>query len=242
MAQPETTDEVLARGRAAFEKGAYAAALLDLEEVARRRPRFADVQHMIGVCLSLTGRPEAALGAFDRALAVNPAYVEAHVNRAIVLNGLGRTEEAAASFALASEYDRGATGGRFSAALSAELANRHAALGDLYAQAGALEEAVEQYTRAREIRPRFLDIRNRLARVRIELRDLERATRELREILALHPGFTDARVNLGLALYRGGALDAACAEWEQCLRERPGDAQVESYLGMLRRQREVTNR
>ncbi len=231
-----TTEQLIARGKEAYGRSAYLAALEDLEEVVRREPRFADVHNVIGLCLSLTGRPDAAVEAFDRALAVNPRYVEAHLNRAITLNDLGRLDEAREAFANAASSDEDRSG-RFSSTVSALLANRHAELGDLYAEAGSLPEAEEQYRRACEIRPRFLDLRNKLARTLMELARLDDAVAELRAVLEVNPAFAAARTNLGLALYRAGDLEGAEAEWERCLAQQPGNAQVSGYLGMIRRQR-----
>ena len=237
MAQELTTEQLIARGREAYARNALLAALEDFQEVVRREPRFADVHNLVGLCLSLLGRPEEAVEAFDRATGVNPRYVEAHVNRAITLNDLGRLDEARESFERAADAD-GSAGGRFPGAVAARLANKHAELGDLYAEASALEEAEEQFRRACEIRPRFLDIRNKLGRTLLDLGRMREGVAELRAVLDANPSFTGARANLGLALYRAGDLDGAEAEWERCLAQQPGSAQVGGYLGMLRRQRE----
>jgi tetratricopeptide (TPR) repeat protein len=41
----------------------------------------------------MLSRPEESLAHFDAALQYNPAYAEAHLNRGIILNDLGRHEE-----------------------------------------------------------------------------------------------------------------------------------------------------
>jgi tetratricopeptide (TPR) repeat protein len=237
MALDPTVEQTIARAKESFARNAYLAALQDLEAVAAVHPGFADVQNLMGLCLSLLGRPEDALAAFDRAVALNAGYVEAHLNRAITLNDLGRTEEARESFLRAAEADGEKSGGRFSSAAAARLANKHLELGDLYGEAGAPEEAVEQYRAAIGLRPQFLDIRNKLGRTLLDLGRADEALRELSEVLAAKPSFGAARANLGLAHYRAGRLDQAEAEWRRCLEMHPGDAQVSGYLGMLDRQR-----
>src|SRR5690606_19698816 len=236
MAEDVDTQELLARARAAFGRDAYLAALADLQEVARREPFFADVHNLIGLCLALLGRPEEAVGAFDRAVGINPRYVEAHVNRAITLNELGRYAEARSSFERAAEADveEGVRG--FPSALAARLANKHLELGDLYAEGGALAEAAEQYRRGCEIRPRFVDIRGRLGRALIELGEVGAAVRELREVVGANPSFLAARMDLGLALHRAGDAAAAREQWERCLAQQPGNAQAQAYLAMLERE------
>lgn len=229
-------EQRIARAREALARGQYLAALGDLEEVAAQRPGFADVQNLMGLCLSMVGRPDEALEAFGRAVQVNPEYVEAHVNRAITLNDLGRTEEAAASFQRAAEADEAkGGGGRFGSAAAARLANLHRELGDAYEQAGAGDEAVLQYRQAVQLRPQFLDIRTRLGRMLIELGRSDEAVAELRAVLDSNPGFVQARSHLGLARFRAGDLAGAEQEWRRCQAQQPDNAQVSAYLGMLER-------
>jgi tetratricopeptide (TPR) repeat protein len=52
--------------------------------------------------------------------------------------------------------------------VAAQLANQHAALGNIYAQAGALNEAIREYERATLLGPTFVDLRYRLARLLLE--------------------------------------------------------------------------
>jgi len=239
LAIEPAVEQMIARAKESFARGAYLAALEDLEAAAARHPGFADVQNLIGLCLSLSGRPEEALAAFERATALNDGYVEAHLNRAITLNDLGRTDEARESFQRAAEADGEKTaGGRFSSAAAAKLANLHAQLGDTYLQAGAAEEALEEYRKASGLRPQFMDIRNKLARTLLDLGRHDEAAAELEEILAERASFVAARANLGLAHYRAGRLDDAEREWRRCEQQQPDNAQVSGYLGMLARQRE----
>jgi tetratricopeptide (TPR) repeat protein len=232
-------EQMIARAKENFARSAYRAALEDLEPVAERFPAFADVQNLMGLCLSLAGRSDEALAAFQRATELNPGYVEAHLNLAITLNDLGRTEEAHEYFQKAAEADGAKTaGGRLSSAAAAQLANLHAQLGDIYAQAGAGDEALEEYRKAAGLRPQFLDIRNKLARMLIELERTDEAVAELEDILGERGSFVAARANLGLAYYRAGRLDDAEREWRRCEQQQPDHAQVSGYLGMLLRQRE----
>jgi tetratricopeptide (TPR) repeat protein len=241
MAIDPSVEHALARAKEAFARNQYLVALGDLQQVAELHPEFADVQNLMGLCLAMVGRGEEALEAFERAVERNAGYVEAHLNRAITLNDLGRTDEAREAFSRAAEADEEKTGGsRFPSAAAARIANKHSELGDLYAEAGALEDAVTQYRAAVSLRPQFLDIRNKLGRVLIDLGRADEAATELGAVLASRPSFAAARANLGLALYRSGQLDEAEAEWRRTLSQAPDNAQVASYLGMLQRQRDAS--
>ena len=103
--------ELIERGRRSYERADYVAALADFRDVLARHPEFADIRHLAGLCLGFLGQHEAALEEFDRAIALNDQYVEAHLNRALVLNELGRFEDARAAVERAGYYEY-ATAGR----------------------------------------------------------------------------------------------------------------------------------
>src|SRR3989441_8222146 len=77
-----------------FQLQDYYGAIHLLEEVIATGRAFADAHHLLGVSYSLAGQPDKALEQLDRALALNPNYIEALIHRALVLNELGREEEA----------------------------------------------------------------------------------------------------------------------------------------------------
>lgn len=229
------TDQLIARGKECLAQNDYVGAISALKEASDREPGYADVRHLLGLSLGLAGQPEAALEEFDRALALNPSYVEAHLNRAITLNDLGRYEEAREAFRLAWDSDHSA-GRSFSRSVSARLANMHMELGDLYADLGSYEEAVDQYRHATALRPDFLDIRTKLARSLMERGDLESAKDELDSVLDENAEYVEARVSLGLAYYRASEYDAASAEWQICLQQDPDHPKARAFLNMPRTQ------
>lgn len=210
----------------------YVRALATFRDVLKEHPGYADVHHSVGLCLSFLGQPQAALAEFDQALAVNGGYVEAHLNRAITLNELGRFDEAAEAFEQAGIHEE-SSGGRFSAGAADRLALAHADLGDLYLQAGALEEAVEQLAAAVELRPSYPDLRHRLALALLRSGDLDEAERHLRHALETDASFTRARADLGMVYYRRGDRDRARAEWEECRARNPANPQVRAYISMF---------
>jgi tetratricopeptide (TPR) repeat protein len=226
------------QARQAFERREYGTARALFEELVQQHPNFADIRHYLGLCHSFLGNADAALEQFDYALAANPAYVEAHINRALTLNELGRFDEAKDAFERAAHFEQEVSG-EFPAAVTARLANSHAALGDLYFEAGAATQAVEQFRRALSLRPRFHDIRNKLAIALLHQGDSELAASELRIVLESNPRFLGARMNLGLAYYRLGHPDRARREWELSATQDRENAQVRAYLAMLGRTEEV---
>lgn len=226
--------ELLGTARERFTARDWYGALLCLEDAIGTERAYADVHHLRGLCLSMLDRTDEALEAFGQALELNPRYVEAHLHRGLVLNQLGRTAEAAEAFAAAADSEGPAVAG-LTGPVAARLANEHGRLGDLYAEAGALAEAILEYRRAVELGPRFHDLRMRLARLLLESGNPLQAREELEAILAARPDWTEARVQLGLSRYLAGDVAGAREVWQACQAERPDLDRVNAYLAMLER-------
>lgn len=230
-------EHLMQRGREAFERRDYTAALADFRGVLQERPGFADLRNLAGLCLSLLGRGAEALAEFERALVINPGYAEVQMNRSLVLHELGRYEEAREALEEAGRLEAGRMLAGFSASIAARLANAHAELGDLYQSASAPAEAAAQYRTALELRPEFVDIRRKLALALLELDELDAAEAELRECLAVNPRFLDARVDLGVLYDRRGREAEAEAEWRAVVAQAPSHTRARARLSMLERRR-----
>ena len=229
-----SSDLLLARARERFVLQDYHGAVHLLDEVASQGHAYADAYHLLGVSLSLLGMTERALREFDRALDLNPRYLEALIHRGLVLNELGRTAEAEESFRRAALADTGSVEG-FPAPVAAQLANRHAELAQSYAEVGAPDQAIEQYRRALVLGPSFHDLRYRLARVLLESGRVLEAREELEQVVAARPNFIDAGAALGLARYLAGDAAGAREVWESCRARRPDNARIGAYLNMVDR-------
>jgi tetratricopeptide (TPR) repeat protein len=228
------TELLMARARERFVVQDYYGVVHLLESVVDSGRAFADVHHLLGVSLSLLGQAERALGELKRALELNPQYVEALIHQGLVLNELGRTDEAQEAFGRAAKHLAKPTAG-LPAPVAAQLANRHAELAETYANAGAIERAIAQYQSALELGPEFHDLRYRMARLLLEAgRPLE-AREALEEVVGARPNFVDAEAALGLAHYLSGDAGGARSVWEACLARRPENARVDAYLAMLSR-------
>ena len=227
-------DRIVERAKERIEAGDPYGAVHLLREVTATGRAFADAHHLLGLAYSMIGQPSEALSEYDRALALNPRYVDALLNRAVTLNELGRYDDAVAAFAAAQGLGAVDHTG-FAAPVASRLANLHAQLAEAYVEGGGLREAIDQYAKAAQLRPEFLDLRYRLARLRLELGDVALARRELEALLEERPSFFDARAAFGMACYLEGDTAVARAAWQQCRGERPDEPRVTAYLALLDR-------
>ncbi len=228
------TDRLLTRARERFAVQDYYGAVHLLEEIVGGGRSFADVHHLLGVSLSLLGQSERALAEFRRALELNPRYLEALIHQGLVLNELGREDEADQSFRRAAASVAPPSAG-LPAHVAARLASLHSELAEAYAEAGSADRAIEEYQRALELGPTFHDLRYRLARLLLETSRPLEAREVLEQVLEARPNFVDAEAALGLAHYLSGDAIGAREVWRRCLERRPENVRVEAYLAMLGR-------
>src|SRR2546422_6982804 len=217
-----------------FQLQDYYGAIHLLEEVIATGRAFADAHHLLGLSYSLAGQPDKALEQLDRALALNPNYVEALIHRALVLNELGREEEANAVLRRARQVGSERRAG-FHGHIAAKLANQHAALGEAYLEAGGLNEAIAQYEAALALGPAFHDLRYKLGRLLLQAGRALHAHEQFPRIVRRRPPFLCAAAPLGRSCYPPGDGLAARAVWEELQARRPEDPRVEAYLALLSR-------
>src|SRR2546425_5450601 len=217
-----------------FQLQDYYGAIHLLEEVIAGGRAFADAHHLLGLSYSLAGQPDKALEQLDRALALNPNYIEALIHRALVLNELGREEEANAVLRRARQVGAERRAG-FHGHVAAKLANQHAALGQAYLEAGGLNEAIAQYEAALALGPAFHDLRYKLGRLLLEAGRALDPPEQFQRIVRQRPPFFDAPAMLGMSCYLAGDGLAARAVWEELRARRPEDPRVEAYLALLSR-------
>lgn len=227
-------EHLVNQARERFQLRDYHGAIHLLADVVETGRAYADAHHLLGVCYSLVGQAETGLAQLERALELNPGYVEALVHRAIVLNELGRAEEAQTTLQRATAASAEQRHG-LPAHAASKLANQHAALGDAYVEAGALPEAIDQYHSALGLGPNFHDLRYKLGRYLLQAGRILEAREQFEIIVRARPDFLDAGAMLGIACYISGDGLEARRVWRELRQRRPDDSRVEAYLAMLDR-------
>jgi tetratricopeptide (TPR) repeat protein len=229
----EVLREALATGRELYRQKEYVRAEPHLAKLAEKKLPYADVYNMLGVVYHDVGQFSRAQACFEEALRINPAYIEASLNLAVTYNDMGRYAEARDLY-LAALTSSTRPGGKLDSFVMGKVANMYADIAEVFASAGAFDEAIGEYRRALALRPTFVDLRLRLAQA---LRDAGRAPEalhELRAILVQNPAYVPARVALGLTLFSTGDHAASLAELEAVLAAQPDHAHARVYRDMIR--------
>ncbi|RMG87112.1 MAG: tetratricopeptide repeat protein, partial [Candidatus Dadabacteria bacterium] len=193
-------------GREAFADGRYDEAERYLRKLLGMGCRFADIFNMLGAIAFSKGDREGAVDLFREALDINPHYTEALLNLAVVLNELGRYDEAAEAFQKArraSRVDQGAV----DPYVKGRLANLHADIAEIYHSLGMLAEAEAEYGKALNLGPTFPDLRTRVGVLYRDMGRYEEAIAEFERVKREHPHYTEAGIQLGITHYSRGDVE-----------------------------------
>ena len=194
-----------------------------------------------GIRLVEAGRPSAAISAFRRAIELDPGEAASHHALGRALLRLDRLAEAAASLSLATTlrddaaayHDLGvalqrqdlrveATAAyRRAVELAPELAEAHAALGELLILADEDEEAARCFRRAAAVDPDTVAGRLSLAKACMLETNFSEAETQLRQALACEPQNDELMKYLGDVLARQGRFDEASEAFDRTLELNP---------------------
>jgi tetratricopeptide (TPR) repeat protein len=104
-------------------------------------------------------------------------------------------------------------------------------LGDALLQKGQVDEALEQFKKALEIYPNYLEARYNLGNALLQKGQLGEAIAQYDKALEINPDSAETRHNLGNALLQEGRLDEAIAQYDKALEINPKYAEIRYNLG-----------
>ncbi len=215
-----------------YNKGEIKQSIEKLTHVISAYPDYPDVHHALGCAFSLADNYDEAINSFKRAIELNPDYIEAYVDMAIVQNELCKFEDAKQSFEKAAALETKEKG--LSPQLRAKLAHIYTQLGDTYYELQEYQKAKDEYRRGIEMSSSFVDIKLKLAKTHLQLSEHPDAERLLSEILKRNQNYFEARTTLGLCYYRQQRFFEAQKHWQEVLEADPGNIKAKSYLNMLK--------
>ncbi len=226
-------------GKEFFLKNKYDFALQHLQAFEESNKNYADVYNMLGVIYHLGGKIKDAIKAFEKALKLNPGYMEAATNLAITYNDIGQYEKANNVLDKAKGSSRSKSIKEMENRLiRSKLSNMHAQIGDVYAEINSYDDAIEEYHKALNLQPTFVDIKTKLAVALREKGMIAQAIKELEEAKFINADYIPARVNLGILYYLMRRLDDAVIEWESVLKHEPKNGIATMYLNAVKREKQ----
>lgn len=260
LARPAPTRQQRQAQASALAAVARAAERAGDEALARRaltaaleRVDWADLHFALGALLVRTGERDAARHAFDRALAINPRYRAAAVERAMLDARDGRVSEAvlrlrelsaaapAGEAALRAGLERLRESSVDDAArwlretLSGGDAEVGAMLDDARARltAGDSAGALARLREAVDVRPGYADLHALLGAQELRAGHFDDGIDSLSHALTLNPGFHGARLELARGLEARGERERALAQLREVLQVEPGHHEAAAFYERL---------
>jgi protein O-GlcNAc transferase len=183
-------------GVACHEIGALEKALVHFRLAVQLNPNLAEAYYSLGNTLRMhSGGNEAAIAAYQSALAIKPDYVDASFNLAKTFDEMERIEEAISAYA-------------HTLALDPDFVDAHNSMGNAYLKLAQYSLAISSYERAIRINPDFYEGYYNMALACKLSGKLREAVLFIEKTLALNPKFGSA-VSLHVQI-----LQQACA-WSQ---------------------------
>ena len=190
------------KGREKVSKGQYEAATLLFIEAATRYPGCVPAWNDLGVTLYRSGNPEAAVEAFERALAVEPGFADSALNLASIFSNAGCPERGIGPLKAALAED--SENEEISVLLSElqelickrNLAENKILRGREMMKSGNVRGAIVKYKEALDVDDENTIAFNDLGVALWSIGEAEQAIANFSKSLDAHPGFADAAINL----------------------------------------------
>ncbi|MGH6940580.1 tetratricopeptide repeat protein [Hypericibacter sp.] len=221
-------------------------------ELVKAYPNSSKAFQMFGDVLQRTGRAEAAIVPFQRALELTPNFADAQLGLGNALYQLARYDAATAAFRRALALRSGfveashnlasslrAQGKLAEAILQFEKTRElkpdwavvHCNLGHALQAAGKHEQAAQSFQRALELKPELMEALNNLGLVLVDLGKPEEAEACYRRAITMKPAYVVPYNNLANLLAAQGRRKEAVAYYERALRIEPSMPEIHNNLG-----------
>jgi tetratricopeptide (TPR) repeat protein len=186
--------------------GDYADADKWFTEVKTEKPDDADAWYLLGRTKYNENAFEDAASSFERALVLQPRYVEAENNLGLALRELNQPEKAKNAFKTAIEWE----------GKSPNDAQPFLNLGTLLADEGALDTALPLLLKAANLSPDNPKMHEELGSVYEQQKDLVKAQAELEQAVALAPNASGLHFKLGQIYRHEGLRERAQQQFDLC--------------------------
>jgi len=185
----DTGVELVEQGNRFFADKRYDEALLVYREFMDKHPRRFQVHFNIGNCLKEKGDYDGALAEYGLVL-----DAAAQADRGLAGSALAAKTIAAVGEIALRRGDGEAARANFEKAIALypHYASLPYGIGEIYASRGMNDEALAYYSLATRVKPDWPDPWLKLGLVRLELKDVENALKDLQRYLALAPDISNA--------------------------------------------------
>ena len=188
----------------------------------------------------MKGEIGKAIKAFQKTLELDSNNIDASISLSVLLNDIGRYEEAQKVFDKANKKVKSTNIGIEDSHINNKFSQKHYELAELYFSYQRYDEALFEYNKAIGLAPNNLELRIKLAKVYSKKGFISKAFEELKKVKAEYPGYVPARMALGLLYYGNGDVLEAQNEWQNVLALSPVNEEAKMYLNLAREATETS--
>jgi Flp pilus assembly protein TadD len=209
-------------GVAYLDKGSFRAAIPELARAVEINPSDAVFRNALGFALMLDRRLDEAMRELQEAARLDPRFSEAKNNLASIYMLKGDLEKARVTLQEVLKDPFYPT---------PEFVYFN--LARIYEQQGKIPQAIEEYQRALDIRPEYVDAHNNLGILYLHQGKVDLAIKAFREAIRLDPQGAIYRRNLGMAYLQAGNREEARRAFEKALELQPDSPHAENTRKLL---------
>lgn len=178
------------------------------------------------------GQLKKAIALFRKSLEVDASFTDSSVGLSIILNDLGRYEEAKQIFESAYATMKSKQTSGVDKNLNEKLATKHAELGQLYMLHEMHTQAAEEYSKAARLSPANTDYKIRLGECHLKMKDADSAISEFEDALK-DKYAVDTHLKLVEAYNEVGKKEQALFELDKAQVRNGVSPQIESWRKRL---------
>lgn len=227
--------QLLDEARELFIEGKYKDVEPLLNQPTLQNSQNPEVFQMLATIYYNQGQFNKAIKTFKKALSVDPSYSDAAVGLSIILNDLGKYDEAKKIFEDAQKIIDQRKQKNINLAnqnIDEKFAQKHRELGDMYLSYKRYENALEQFRTAYKMSNNKQEALLQIAETLVQMGKSQFAVQELKSHLQRDPNSVQTRLKLGLVLYNSHMIAEAVEQWETVLRIEARNDQAVRYLKM----------
>lgn len=224
--------QLLEQGKELFNKNSLSKAEKLFEEAIEINPTGAEALFYLGNIFHIKGLLGKAVKAFNKVLELDPNHTDAAISLSVILNDIGKYEQAQNIFEKANDHVKKESCGIQDPHINKKFSLKHYELAEMYFSYNRYEEALFEYNKASGLDPLNLEIRIKIAKVYSKKGYVNKAVETLKKLKSEKPGYTPARVALGLLHYGAGNVLEAQTEWQNALASDPSNEELQMYLNL----------
>lgn len=227
--------DLMRKAKEAFQKNDLKTSALFFNEIIDTDPNATEAYFYLANIFHMRGELGKAVRGFNRVLELDPHHTDASISLSVILNDIGKYEEAKAVFDKANHHVKmSPQQGLSEPHINKKFSLKHYEIAEMYASYQRWDEALFEYNKAISLDPDNLEIRIKVAKLYSKKGFVSKSFEELKRLKSEHPHYIPARMALGLLYYGNGNIIEAQSEWQAVLSREPNHQEANMYLQLSR--------